>query len=66
MTTTAVQHGYTPAQAVELAEAAVLLAGGHVPAWARDIYTKVAHGEITGDEAAELIKAHQRAGAAQP
>lgn len=58
--TTAVQHGYTPAQAVELAEAAVLLSGGQVPAWAHDIYVKVANREITGDEAAEFIKAHQR------
>lgn len=56
MTTAAVQHGYTPTQAVELAEAAVLLSGGQVPAWARDIYTKIAHGELTGDAAVELIK----------
>ncbi|SLI00816.1 Uncharacterised protein [Mycobacteroides abscessus subsp. abscessus] len=60
MTTTAVQHGYTPTQAVELAEAAVLLSGGAVPEWARDLYTQVAHGQLTADEAAELIKAHQQ------
>lgn len=57
MTTTAVRHGYTPAQAVELAEAAVKLSGGSVPAWVRDINVKVAHGELTGDEAVEQIKA---------
>lgn len=57
MTTTAVRHGYTPTQAVELAEAAVLLAGGQVPSWALDVYAQVAAGVLTGDEAAELIKA---------
>lgn len=56
MTATAVQHGFTPAQAVELAEVAVLLSGGQVPTWARDIYAQVARGELTGDAAAELIK----------
>lgn len=57
MTTTAVQHGYTPTQAVQLAEAAVKLSGGHVPAWVRDISTQVAHGELSGDEAVAQIKA---------
>lgn len=56
MTTTAAQRRYTPTQAVELAEAAVVLSGGQVPAWARDIYSKVAHGELTGAAAVELIK----------
>lgn len=54
--TTAVQHGYTPAQAVELAEAAVLLSGGELPEWTHDIYTRIANGELTGDAAVELIK----------
>ncbi|MFA4085272.1 antitoxin VbhA family protein [Mycobacteroides salmoniphilum] len=58
MTTTAVRHGYTPAQAVQLAEAAVKLSGGKpVPAWVRDLTNKVAHGELSGDEAVAQIKA---------
>lgn len=50
-------HGYTPTQAVQLAEAAAKLSGGHIPAWVRDINIKVAHGELTGDEAVQQIKA---------
>lgn len=54
--TTAVRHGYTPAQAVELAEAAVLLSGGELPAWTHDIFARIANGELTGDAAVEMIK----------
>ncbi|OHU12838.1 antitoxin VbhA family protein [Mycobacteroides chelonae] len=59
-------RGYTPTQAVEIAEAAVLLSGGQVPSWAHDIYVKVANHELTGDEAVELIKARMAAGTGGP
>lgn len=56
MTTADRTRAFTAAEAVDIADAAVATAGGHVPAWARTISKQVAAGALTGDAAVDAIR----------